>query len=135
MKLISMTDYVLEQHEKEVTVNYGFKDKLINTVNYAKFLKQPLTPGMFVPCDEDGNILDHPNIARGSGGTGIYNALMNQYQEAQERVLFEGLEHVFLNMSSMGDVLIKDDILTGYVEDLMKYDLTLTPNAIKIFNI
>ena len=40
MKLISMTDFVLYKKESHTQI-----------MKYAKFLKQPLTLGMFVPCD------------------------------------------------------------------------------------
>lgn len=44
MKLMSMTDFVLEQERKlttsdEIDMSYKFK----NIVSYANFLKQPLT--------------------------------------------------------------------------------------------
>ena len=56
MKLISMTDYVLLQHAESSNQN-EFEDKCFK---YATFLKQPLKLEMFVPCDEDGNVLEKP---------------------------------------------------------------------------
>ncbi|WP_395076319.1 hypothetical protein [Flavobacterium sp.] len=63
MKLISMTDFVLEQHNwspTQVRFDNEFSNKRFRSVvsKYANFLKQPLTLGMFVPCDDDGNVLD-----------------------------------------------------------------------------
>ena len=52
MKLISMTDFVLE-----LETNEHWAQDYTKCVKYANFLKQPLTLGMFVPCDEDGNFL------------------------------------------------------------------------------
>lgn len=50
MKLISMTDFVLEQTELLYEKN---QSKLIhNIVNYAQFLKQPLNLEMFVSEDK-----------------------------------------------------------------------------------
>lgn len=63
-KLISMTYFVLEC------------DTLEKAQNYAKFLKQPLTLGMFVPCSEDGDVL--------------IESFSEKYKEAKERVLFKG---------------------------------------------
>ena len=47
MKLISMTDFVLYKKESHTQI-----------MKYAKFLKQPLTLGMFVPCDEEECMID-----------------------------------------------------------------------------
>jgi hypothetical protein len=49
-----MTDFVLEQNKEP----YFYYDSLWNKViAYANFLKQPLTLGMFVPCDSNGNVV------------------------------------------------------------------------------
>jgi len=49
--LISMTDFVLSK-----------KYTATGHENYANFLKQPLELWMFIPCDEDGNVLEEPDI-------------------------------------------------------------------------
>ena len=49
MKLISMTNFVLEQKENN---KIDLQQRFINSYNYANFLKQPLDLGMFVTCDE-----------------------------------------------------------------------------------
>jgi hypothetical protein len=102
---------------------------------------------MFVPCDEDGNVLEHPNITRGNGGADIYNALMNQYQESEKRVLFDGFSLYYsvldesnmlkYNKNSKEKVFNADALFRIYetIEDLVQYDLTLTENAIKKFKI
>lgn len=51
-----MTDFVLESAEQPYIDGSKYKD----VISYAKFLKQPLKLGMFVPCDEDGNVLEEP---------------------------------------------------------------------------
>jgi hypothetical protein len=56
MQLISMTDFVLEQVNPKNT-DSQFCEKIIY---YANFLKQPLKLEMFVPCDEDSNVLEEP---------------------------------------------------------------------------
>ena len=71
-KLIGMTDFVCEN---------TYKWELI--LNYANFLKQPQEKWMFVPCDEDGNLLKEIKP---------YQDNYYKYQQAKERVLFEGLD-------------------------------------------
>ena len=51
--------------------------------NYDALLKQPLQLGFFVPCDENGNVLD-PSDAFRSCEKGFV------YSKAKERVLFNG---------------------------------------------
>jgi hypothetical protein len=64
MELISMTEFVLlskgilksDNEESRTLKNTSFD----SIVKYAEFLKQPLTLGLFVPCDEKGNPLPEP---------------------------------------------------------------------------
>lgn len=101
-KLISMTDFVLEQgitetldasqimwYDAEVT-------KIERIRSYANFLKQTLTLRMFVPCDADGNVLEEPNTKNHLHGQDsfVFHRLQNQHQEAKDRVLFEGFESI-----------------------------------------
>lgn len=64
-----MTDFVLEQRMTSEEISKSsfydiqthickFYDKVFA---YANFLKQPLMPGMFVPCDLEGDILEKPS--------------------------------------------------------------------------
>lgn len=64
---------------------------------YNKFLKQLLTLGMFVPCDNQGNVLDEPKMHHSFDETGEavihekeYISDQNKYQQADEKVLFKG---------------------------------------------
>ena len=91
-KLISMTDFVLEQ---EKDVNLGFKQFTKNVYNYANFLKQPLELWMFVPCDEDGNVLEERLIENYENDFGLISDFKNynkKYYEAKECCLLEGLD-------------------------------------------
>lgn len=96
MKLISMTDFVLKFGKETNRDNY---EKAYDKISsYARFLKQPLTLGMFVPCDSDGNVLTKNTMSEDTceDDCDHYNCVkeMNQcisYQEAKDRVLFEGL--------------------------------------------
>lgn len=58
-KLVSMTDFVLEQMENVMLDGTGSVCARIG--NYANFLKQPLKLEMFVPCDDEGNVFDKPD--------------------------------------------------------------------------
>ena len=86
MKIISMTDFVLDkQRFKEDSDTAIFK-----VTNYAKFLKQPLELWMFVPCDENGNVLED---IIGNGMIHNYSEKVKQYEQAKDKVLFEGFEY------------------------------------------
>ena len=104
--------------------------------NYDALLKQPLKLGFFVPCDENGNVLD-PSDAFRSCEKGFL------YGKAKERVLFKGFEYVnFINDGKLLPYhrLIKNDeyfnvrFLDRNIEDLLtefEYGIELTPTAIK----
>lgn len=131
MKLISMTDFVLEQKEKLKNYEQGFNiekyDFIINVCNYAKFLKQPLEQFMFVPCDENGNVLERPNA-----GMFGYDHIYNNYNKAQERVLFEGFKVKGDFWLSNGELYIDEEFCENKtIEDLIDFDVTLTQTAIK----
>lgn len=72
---------------------------------YKDFITQPLTKGMFVPCDEDGNVLEEPlDYSTYSKRKYIrpdhsceYNFLeCETYRQAKERVLFEDNQPMFI---------------------------------------
>jgi hypothetical protein len=139
MKLISMTDFLLEQvkvliHGKD-PANIKKYDYVLRTTAYARFLKQPLELWMFVPSDEDGSVLEEPK----EGNTANLESLeisFSKYQQAKERCLFEGdftvKKHgennvVYLNDSSFYTSWNK----SKRIEDLMFLNLKLTPTALK----
>lgn len=99
--LQSMTDFVLKidgivkQHEDQ-----DIDDWSLNCFgvieNYAKFLKQPLQLCFFVPCDENGNVLEEPKrwndylqFPDSFDGNKEWGELYD-YELAIERVLFKG---------------------------------------------
>lgn len=87
MKLISITDFVLKECGK-----CGNEPRLSRIEKYAKFLKQPLTLGMFVPCGENGNVLEKPKgFSNIDMNIGEHSKLI-EYEEAKEKVLFERFE-------------------------------------------
>lgn len=97
--LISMTDFVLEQYKNNYHANTPTR-----ILKYANFLKQPLKIEMFVPCDEQGNVLEKPKFHYTKNAlkflnTGVEldialetNKKVELYEEAKERCLFNGFE-------------------------------------------
>lgn len=85
-KLISMTDFVLEQEKRLGLWGDTYKDFTEKTSKYAQFLKQPLTLGMFVPCGEDGKVLEHPDYIKKSQGVFHANHTVT-FQSKQETTL------------------------------------------------
>lgn len=103
MKLISMIDFVLEQEKYWNYETTGlensirkYKDCVLQINNYAKFLKQPLKLEMFVPCDENGNLLEEimfseqVHIYLNYQEKQDYVKRCDVYKKAKEKVLFEG---------------------------------------------
>ena len=117
MKLISISDLVLEHFE--LLENIPTQEEAIRHINtvkrYAEFLKQSLKLEMFVPCDEDGNIMEEPKKTnyqvdvntKCSGWKYLYDSndkLIGYYddrkwkedfvkfKQAKEKVLFKGFK-------------------------------------------
>lgn len=149
-ELISMTDFILDLRcginpFSEIDV-FTWHNRIID---YATFLKRHLELGMFIPCDEEGNVLDMPT------GYGCYNPdnplpdeyyiEHKKYQEAKERVLFEGytLINEGKNYSSVSMIIKENGKDRGInridifyknpktIEDLIPLGLELTETAIK----
>lgn len=128
MKLISMTDFVLEQLNEENSRTRPIRSVLNALEGYANFLKQPLKLEMFVPCDEEGEILNYNEILESvKEGTETWGI----WETAKEKVLFEGFE-------SIGGIAMAKAICETFhtIEDLASkkiplVDLQLTPTAIK----
>jgi hypothetical protein len=140
-KLISMTDFVLEQssilrHSGD-SFNIKKYDYIIRSEYYAKFLKQPLELWMFVPCNKNNNVLEEPlHIELYEGDT--YDIDCLEYQQAKERCLFkgfiflEGNKKVFHIENKKGVVGI--GFRNGYyktVEDIICTETNLTQIALK----
>lgn len=137
MKLISMTDFVLQENKGGQQINSitsQLHQELRRIKKYANFLKQPLKLEMFVPCDVDGNPFNRKEIlGQVMDGTNSWS----EYEQAEERVLFEDFE---IATNKEGEkVVLGDytcfkfsDLENGTIEDLVKYvHIKLTPNAIK----
>jgi len=146
MKLISMTEFVIKSHNTIEDVG----DSESAMYNYANFLNQHLTLGMFVPCDEDGTVLEkYKYFPCSLKYAKEINEYYKKYQQAKDKILFEGFEwntaefcdEPMLELESKKTYFLYDcedknfqdnfDTFIKTIEDLSKYDITLTPNAIK----
>lgn len=140
MKLISMTDFVLEQ---ELNLCDDYKKSYGKMVKYANFLKQPLKLEMFVPCDESGNVLEYCPFTKNNETNLESVERLSIYELAKERVLFDFNGGIKLIRNKDNFFIIEDKngvflrILKGKtrttVETLFKFsvDITLTQSAIK----
>lgn len=124
------------------------------------FGKQPLTLGMFVPCDEEGNVLIEPMVVCADGAECSckignehcpappehQSEKYRQYQAAKDRVLFEGCsldlqQLIWDDGSSLGKLIGVYPNVQGEfnpmrlptVEHLLNEEihLELTPTALK----
>jgi len=95
-KLIPMTTFVLEYYSHE---GYADLQTLKLMKNYANFLKKPLRLGMFVPVDQEGNVLKEPKnytswkaLEHNSKGETSDTAAFEEYriyQAAEQQCLFK----------------------------------------------
>lgn len=136
MKLTSMTDFVLDIDTKIETEEMFELHGIDLIFNYAKFLKQPLKLEMFVPCDEMGEIMNYEEIKQSViEGTDSWDA----YEQAKEKVLFEGFELVdgyAIHIDEDDIIHLNEDLclffksIEGF-ERLMVLKIKLTENALK----
>lgn len=161
-KLISMTDFVLKVVQtpniNEAICWEQTEERLNKIYQYSLFLKQPLQLGFFVPCDENGKVLDvreKPNkddywsdmkTVFSGEQFGYDLAQWKKYEKAKERVLFKGFFYKF-NIDKDGKKweYVKNEfphvfsieqlqrstiegLLTGFKEE---YKIELTDSAIK----
>ncbi|MEG0695861.1 hypothetical protein [Algoriella sp.] len=85
------------------------RDKYDDVVGYSLFIKQGLSPGMFAPCDDEGNILNHPYPIKQNDpkdySLKVYDkSELNQYNKSKENVLFDGWK-VTIADTENGDVI------------------------------
>lgn len=144
--LQSMTDFITWVDEKR-NGNGGHYDIIIR---YKNFLKQPLQLGFFVPCDENGNVLDPSDVFKSCEKGFLYG-------KAKERVLFKDsvfyekkphfqTKRILIMLNNKPDFRIynqfnysdgriekqyfpNNENLT--IEDLVNFKLELTDSAIK----
>jgi hypothetical protein len=75
----------------DIRAEHRNKDFYFYVINYSTFITQPLTKGMFIPCDEEGNVLEEPvkEDYYVPMGEAEYHRALKQYQQAKDRALFE----------------------------------------------
>ena len=147
--LIPMTDFVMMIEEIVPKKQGQFFDshnlqQLMAIRNYAEFLKQPLKLEMFVPCDEDGNVLEEPKIEEeylDEHTTQIFAQYQYDLDKARENVLFEGFEiydyklNVFFYLGRKKilsyDKKRKDFITIGFLPETVE-DLINVSSQIKL---
>lgn len=134
MKLISMTDFVLDQYEKLKSPTL-FEETVFN---YANFLKQPLKLEMFIPCDENSNVLEipidiyyRPDFDCQKFPQECYQHDLKDYDEAKAKVLFK--DCTACKPMSNSDYYVVDfngmkiwlTNTSRMIEDLVQCDLSL----------
>ena len=142
MKLVTLIDFVLQENKNGQQVNSITSQlhyELRSIKKYATFLRQPLKLEMFVPCDDEGNILEEPEDyeQRLPNMMTEYNDEIYRYEQAQEKVLFYDVDYFY----DEGRLTIKfgkrfvhfEDLKNGYIiEDLACwYNLDLRINIIE----
>ena len=120
MKLISMTEFVLEQSLKNEDTT--FEENLNIIQNYAKFLKQPLKLEMFI-CS-----ITEPEVQGGYAEDGTFvggydEKWIEEYYEAKDKVLFKGFD--------LSTAKYHCDRNDRKIEYFTSFEVELTPNAIK----
>lgn len=151
-----MTDFVLEQAKYPIHRT----DVAFNCIQYAKFLKEPLTIGMFVPVDNNGVVLEPLKFCCTGSDCGCMGMPVNvscqeeidEYYDAVDRVLFKGFQSKpaanevfnnplkltiyletfqFMNVHEKG--LGGGNLIDNTIEALAHADLgiELTPSALK----
>jgi hypothetical protein len=115
-KIISMTSFVLEIINKgsETGDVWTPEYKLELIENYATFLKQPLTLGMFVPVEAHGKPYDLNEVESWNNHdyySRYYKEELAFFNEAKEKVLFDRFE-----IESLNTVFNSDLRLTIYLD-------------------
>ena len=127
--LIPMTDFVIEYAPKFNPFGTDEQILCLDYIhNYAKFLKQPLKLEMFVPCDENENILEEPQMRPERNSFDEedmdYDAQeLYDYIKAKKKVLFEGFKpYEDYECAKYEEVYVDEEVCDGKftVEDLIK---------------
>ena len=160
MKLISNTLFgkYCKSKEKEFSRRIDYLDWYEKTRNnFDEFLEQPLKLERFIPCDDEGDVLEVPTNyeKRLLNMMTEYNDEVYTYYQAKVKVLFEGfnlnqkdfskLESIFCLTKECFQITFftkekgcfMDSLKTNKtyeiktIEDLIQFELELTESAIK----
>lgn len=77
-----------------------------DVLNFTNLTNRAPRLGDFVPCDEDENVLEKPDIHSLDHSTAV--AMHNEYQAAQDRVIFKGDWEVVNLLGGTFDLISKD---------------------------
>lgn len=158
MKLLSMTDFVIENENMVKQTESEMSKDLFKLAQYAHFLKQKLEKWMFVPCDTNGNYCPKPNLENyhiDEEGSHLFNVAFTKWKQGSQKVLFENFKFVEshkIGMDSNLDYFIfpygenrlgltkrQEGFRTWFqlftVEDLVQCDLELSKNTIEEFQL
>lgn len=111
MKLVSMTDFILSQSEKYLNGFITLTEFHKYTLNYANFLKQPLTLGMFVPVKDD-EVMIKPKISnydKEELEASVMGVDVVNFNEAKSKVLFQDFFTSEIYPPSKSFELIQED--------------------------
>ncbi|NQY41969.1 MAG: hypothetical protein HRT87_01280 [Legionellales bacterium] len=136
---------------KNRDLTYVGAEKYHEIVHYQKLITLPPSLGKFIACDLEGNVLEKPVNYERYGEIEVNGGLKwgsdcKQYQEAQNRVIFEGCKYNdyqpsnTFNTWSVNGTEIFVETNGGYrrvhkyktLEDLTSLNLTLNKNGIKL---
>ena len=150
MKLISTDDTIIEiENNTPKAKNFSSFTEIANyeksaykkIINHANFKKLQLEKWMFVPCDDEGNVLEEPKYWNKKYNDDIPESeliLCEEYRQAKERVIFEGcgiFDNWCLHLEN-GYLLCKTEDINKYtIEDIVCHNLTITPNAVKNYQL
>ena len=147
--LVKMEDYVLEQEKLGKKADKPFAScprgiYHLKSVKYAELLGLELELGYFIPCDEDGNVLEEPTSFEIASATSIHTGQgdnfaekkVEQYQKAKDRVLFKDFHIINTEENELewkkGDLWILPEsgwhIYTGH-DGVEKYGATISDIA------
>ena len=135
--LQSMTDFVLKVVQTpniNEAICWEQTERRLNKIyEYSLFLKQPLKLEMFVPCYYGNGF----PIAYTKDTLLNSMELLNEFEEAKERVLFKGFEHYLFRQADniKHNKSSKCFSFPNYngviIEDLISLEVELTESAIK----
>jgi hypothetical protein len=127
-----MVEYVLE---KRMSFDGTALDRFKKCGRYANFLSQPLKLGMFIPCNDVGEILEEPIAPAQNARSGKthYQNQLKEYQKALDEVIFDGFE-MCQNLKSYEclynrelNIHIPVRFKNKTIESLIPYKLKLKP--------
>lgn len=148
MGVNKITHLISLQHFIQKHINdFGYYDL---KGHYEAFLSKDVKKGMFIPCDEDDNVLEEPIISEylldRPNGTPIKSKNTPdayKFRKGKERVLFEGWTYDFEEEYLVFEIGEKEWYILGFediegctLKDLIFEELKLSQTALnEIYNV